>query len=377
MKRVILVTMLLGVVSITSGFTQETVPLPKPLPDAPEMYTVVKGDTLWDIAEAFFGDPFTWPEIWKKNLFIEDPHWIYPGQEISLKMFMAKIAPPPPPPAEPAKPLKEPEPQFSETAPRMDAVQPVETMQARMDAPPQDENVLVMLESPQPTYRLERYMRTGFISKRSELPQARIVSLEDDSFSATHNDVVLTDIGKKQGVKEGDILAVVTVGDRVKHPDTGKDLGNVVRIKGIAEVLSVGDDLTRIRINESFDPVVKNDRVMSIRFTEAPKYDALIKPDIAIKTVILAVNDPLLSIHVDDILYIDKGSADGVRPGDRFFIYGRHDMGDETGHREIIGEIQAVNVMPHNTAVIVTSMKATTINIGDRAELAARCRIIY
>lgn len=377
MKRVILVTMLLGVVSITSGFTQETVPLPKPLPDAPEIYTVVKGDTLWDIAEAFFGDPFTWPEIWKKNLFIEDPHWIYPGQEISLKMFMAKVAPPPPPPAEPAKPLKEPEPQFSETAPRMDAVQPVETMQASMDTPAQDENVLVMLESPQPTYRLERYMRTGFISKRSELPQARVVSLEDDSFSATQNDVVLTDIGKKQGVKAGDILAVVTVGDRVKHPDTGKDLGNVVRIKGIAEVLSVGDDLTRIRINESFDPVVKNDRVMPIRFTEAPKYDALIKPDITIKTVILAVNDPLLSIHVDDILYIDKGSADGVRPGDRFFIYGRHDKGDETGHREIIGEIQAVNVMPHSTAVIVTSMKATTINIGDRAELAARCRVIY
>ena len=84
---------------------------PAPRTDVPEVYVVKKGDTLWDIAEKFFGYPFIWPEIWKKNLFIDDPHWIYPGQEITLELLLEKTAQPEQPSEKPAaKPIKEPEP---------------------------------------------------------------------------------------------------------------------------------------------------------------------------------------------------------------------------------------------------------------------------
>ena len=52
--------------------------------DAPVEHVVVPGDTLWDISAMFLRTPWRWPEIWKGNPQIKNPHLIYPGDIVRL-----------------------------------------------------------------------------------------------------------------------------------------------------------------------------------------------------------------------------------------------------------------------------------------------------
>lgn len=58
--------------------------------DYPEQYVVKKGDTLWDITGMFLRQPWRWPEVWKGNPQIDNPHLIYPGDVVRLTYIDGK-----------------------------------------------------------------------------------------------------------------------------------------------------------------------------------------------------------------------------------------------------------------------------------------------
>ncbi len=65
---------------------QTGVPLADLTPNAPDNYTVKRGDTLWAISGMFLKSPWLWPDLWGMNLQdIQNPHRIYPGQLLVLE----------------------------------------------------------------------------------------------------------------------------------------------------------------------------------------------------------------------------------------------------------------------------------------------------
>ncbi len=79
--RILLGALLAGALAGTASAAGEGAGLKS---DHPDRYIVQRGDTLWDIAGRFLDEPWRWPDVWQANPQIENPHLIYPGDELYL-----------------------------------------------------------------------------------------------------------------------------------------------------------------------------------------------------------------------------------------------------------------------------------------------------
>ena len=94
MKRTILICLMVGTLLLTFTQTphvraQEATPYGQADQET-YIHVVVKGDTLWDICEGLYANPWVWPKVWQMNPHITNPHWIYPGTELRVYYEVAR-----------------------------------------------------------------------------------------------------------------------------------------------------------------------------------------------------------------------------------------------------------------------------------------------
>lgn len=370
-----------------------------------DAYTIQPGDTLWDICARLLGDPFYWPKLWSLNQYISNPHWIYPGNllvfregsETAPPQFevtkpdpeIAEVVPTPAPIAV-ADPVAEPvamtEVMPVEPQPVAVPVQPVtaETLQEGFQIPPEEAPVQVaavvdpyaIKALPTVTSSSEIILRQeGFIAEAQIPPLGFVYKSEEERDNLAENDEVYLKLTDPSQAQVGKRFTVYRTLRRVKHPNTKGYMGFLVKILAELEVVNVNGDIANAKVKTSYDYINRGDPITD--YVSVLKRVTLQPNTAALEGVIVDTMIEGLTILGDgDVIYIDKGTADGlaigntvdvVRSGDGLYLVG--DDRDRLLPQEVVGRLVIVGARERTaTAVIVDSYDA--LSVGDKIRVA-------
>jgi hypothetical protein len=290
-------------------------------------YTIIRGDTLWDISQKELNDPFLWPKVWKENPDIKHPDRIYPNQKIKIPLYLLQKEIP----AETPKVVKKP---------KVVKEKPVE----------------IIVEPEKIKYLVDRNLliASGYIGD----PVPHIGTITDSPSDRTvlgKNDYAY--IKTDTPVHLGDKFYIIDVIEKVDHPDTGRSLGYLIEILGSAEVVENGGD-PKVLITTSYGEISPGDLLDNFYNIEQPlAIDSPRKPDVAGYVVSTKQMHGVSGTH--DIVYIDKGSNDGLEVGDLLATL------VQSKHQIYNGLIQIINLRASTSTAIVRKCDREIV-AGDR-----------
>ena len=274
----ITVMMVLGAFTLAYAQGQPGAPL-----DEEMEYTVVRGDTLWDISGRFYHDPFLWPRLWQQNPSILNPHLIYPGDRIKLYPYRV---------------LLEEKPEETPPKPRPLKVLPL-PKRIRLSLYP------------------EVYY-AGFITDMKLEGLGEIVGAREEKMMLSEGDEVYVIFKPYVKAEEGEEFTIFRMGEEVIHPVTKKSLGRKVLILGRIVIEGKKGEAKTARITLSYAPIRKGDRLLP--YVEPVEELPTVKAESPLKGWIVASRKEVRLLGQGDIIYIDRGADDGVRPGYLFAV---------------------------------------------------------
>lgn len=252
-------------------------------PDHPKRYTVVKGDTLWDISGIFLKYPWHWPDIWYVNPQIENPHLIYPGDELSLV--------------------------YRDGRPFL------ELNRGKRDVKLSPQVRETMLDKPIPTIPLSAigpFLTKPRVVGAEVLDNAPyIVAAAEERLISGTGDYVYA-----RGVEEGDSenYSVFRGGKVYTDPDTDEILGYEAIYTGDASLVTGGDP-AKIDLTYSNREIQIGDRLLEI---EDENYDLNFiprSPEQPMNGRIISVFDGVSQVGQYQIVVLNLGNRDGLETG--------------------------------------------------------------
>lgn len=346
---------------------------PAEVPEGSEVHVIERGDTLWDLAARFYGDPYFWPQIWEQNRYIEDAHWIYPGDPLVVQPSVTPVE------------------QLAERG-GIDADR--QPPSAPSDTPQRDDSAFARFQGAPVALGSESDIEcSGYIGALDEGFDSRVIGSEHQSLtpalrgdfvgrgfygrartvktSLTRGDIVYVDGGVGDDMRPGRMFRVVEPGDRVRHPDSGDVVGRHYRYNGTLRVLSVQETSAIAEIVQACDAITVGARLASFepepvplgrRPPMRPVNDPPPPAELADAPVVLHSDAGLVSLGAGHLVYIDRGEADEVAPGDLFTIY-RHNAVAERPP-VVLGELAVLSVRPHASLARILESRYP-VHLGD------------
>jgi hypothetical protein len=250
------------------------------------IYTVKRGDTLWELCDRYFHNPWDWPRIWSYNPELQNPHWIYPGDQIRMQSATEAQAGP-------------------AGAPRQ-----LGTGIRFVGRPPRVKPNTVFLRD------------QGYIDDDVKDVWGEVSGSPEDQLLLSDGDNAYLEIKPGHDVRVGQDL---TVFRPVRGDMRGDVKGTLVAILGTARVEKWDPEtrVARAKLIESLDVIGRGSLIgpMTRRFE-------IIQPvrnEAEVWAHVAASVYPHVLFGQNQVVFIDRGQQDGLVPGNRLFVISHGD----------------------------------------------------
>ncbi|MBI3903908.1 MAG: LysM peptidoglycan-binding domain-containing protein [Nitrosomonadales bacterium] len=274
---------------------------------APDRYTVVKGDTLWDISAKFLKSPWKWPQIWGMNKdTIQDPHWIYPGDVIvldrttgTLRVDRGSVA------------------STSHTEGSGITVKLSPSVQAQNSS----HNAIPVI----PVEDIAPFLSRPMVIEEKELSGSSLLVGTYEQRVILGSD----DIAYVKGLPEdkGLLWQIYRPGKALIDPDTKEVLGHEATYLGDARVEKFAD-ISTLRITRAVQEINKGDRLTPVTGELTSDYVPH-APEKQVSARVISIYDGVSEAGQNAIVTINKGRRDGIENGHVLALYRKGEVLNE------------------------------------------------
>ena len=180
-------------------------------------------------------------------------------------------------------------------------------------------------------------------------------------------DILYLKLNNPSDVAIGDLFTIYRRTHKVFHPTTGQYLGHLVNRLAVVEVSQLDKELTTVQVIRAYAAISPGDPVMKFVLpTEGETgVDQPSATDVGGRVVDLQSNMGTMNLVAQrNVVYLDRGREDGVRPGDRMEMI-------RTGGslpQRVVGELKILSVEDRTSTALVTKSMSRILK-GDRVKL--------